>query len=243
MHADVAASSGKGVDRDLIVAVRAAFAEHADPERACAQQAYMKSALPFHGLTAPQCRRALKPVLAAYPQETRAGWEATVQAMYDEATHREQRYAALTLLGHRRYAAWRDPDLVPLLRHLVVTGAWWDLVDELASHRLGELHAAYPTEITPVIRTWAVQDDLWLRRAAILAQLHHRERTDTALLGQVLDANLAGSPHGESFWIRKAVGWALRQHARTDDEWVRAYVTGAGEQLSALSRREALKHL
>ena len=65
---------------------------------------------------------------------------------------------------------------------------------------------------------------LWVRRTAILAQLKHREATDLELLADVIDANLEGSLHGSDFFIRKAIGWALRQHARTDPDWVRAFV-------------------
>jgi 3-methyladenine DNA glycosylase AlkD len=90
-----------------------------------------------------------------------------------------------------------------------------------------------------VVRGWATSDDLWLRRAAILSQLKARERTDTTLLRACVEPNL----DDPSFWIRKAIGWALRQYARTDPAWVRAEVERWGPRLSGLSRREALKHL
>jgi 3-methyladenine DNA glycosylase AlkD len=93
------------------------------------------------------------------------------------------------------------------------------------------------------LRADAVDDDLWVRRVAILAQLKHRDETDVELLADVLDANLDGSLHGREFFIRKAIGWALRQHARVDPGWVRAFVEARGDRLSGLSRREALKHL
>jgi 3-methyladenine DNA glycosylase AlkD len=93
------------------------------------------------------------------------------------------------------------------------------------------------------MRADAVDPHLWVRRTAILAQLKHREATDLDLLTDVIDANLEGSLHGSDFFIRKAVGWALRQHARTDPDWVRAFVDSRGTRLSGLSRREALKHL
>ena len=82
-----------------------------------------------------------------------------------------------------------------------------------------------------------------MRRTAILAQLKHGAETDVDLLSDVIDANLEGSRFGTEFFIRKAVGWALRQHARVDPGWVRAFVDGRGDRLSGLSRREALKHL
>jgi 3-methyladenine DNA glycosylase AlkD len=89
------------------------------------------------------------------------------------------------------------------------------------------------------MRSWAVADDLWLRRTAILAQLHFGPKTDRGLLVEVIEPNLVD----REFFIRKAIGWALRQYARTNPEWVRRAVDGWGDRLSPLSRREAVKHL
>ena len=123
------------------------------------------------------------------------------------------------------------------------TGAWWDVVDEIASHLVGGVLAGHRRAATPVMRAWAVEDHLWVRRTAILSQLRHRGDTDATLLADVLDQNLQDSPYGDQFFIRKAVGWALREYARTDPGFVRTYVERRGERLSGLSRREALKHL
>jgi 3-methyladenine DNA glycosylase AlkD len=229
------------VTHPVVVAVRAALAGAGDPERAVAQQAYMKSAMPYRGLTSPELKALLRPILddPAHRIADRAGWERAVRDLWDGATYREERYAATALTGHRSYRPWQDPDTVPLYRHLIVTGAWWDHVDEIASNRIGPILLSHHEILTPVIRGWATDDDLWLRRTAILSQLTFRDRTDLALLRDVIDPNLADS----SFWIRKAIGWALRQYARTDPEWVRATVAEYGDRLSGLSRREALKHL
>ena len=227
-------------DRELIEAVRTALAAHADPERAVGQQRYMKSSLPYLGLTTPTLRQALRPVLAsgAYRIAERAQWEATVLALWDEATHREHWYAALALLGQRTYRGWRDPATLPLIEHLVRTGRWWDVVDDLATHRVRELLLDRPEEITPVLRRWARDEDLWIRRTAVLAQVGAKERTDRELLADVIEPSIADP----DFFARKAIGWALRDYARTDPDWVREFVT-ARPQLSPLSRREALKHL
>ncbi len=212
-----------------------------DPERARAQQAYMKSTLPFRGIGSPALKALLRPILAdpAHRMASREEWEATVRELWDGATHREERYAALALTGHRTCRAWQDPQALPLYEHLVTTGAWWDLVDPVASDRVGPILLRFPDETSPVVRAWAVSDDLWLRRAAVISQLKARERTDTALLHDCIEPNLDDS----SFWIRKAIGWALRAYARTDPRWVRAEVERCGDRLSGLSRREALKHL
>lgn len=226
-------------DRALLERLRAELSAAGDPVRATAQRAYMKSAMPFHGLDAPELRALLRPHLAAYSPASRAAWDATVRGLWDGATHREERYAALAFARHRRARGWQNVDALDLYRHLVVTGAWWDLVDEAASHLVGGVLAGHRADATPVIGAWARDDDPWLRRTAVLAQLRHKGDTDLALLADVIGANLDDG----SFWLRKAIGWALREHARTDPDWVRERVAAWGDRLSPLSRREALKHL
>ena len=225
----------------VVDAVRTALAGAGDPDRAVAQQAYMKSLMPYRGLTSPELKALLRPILAdpAYRIAERDHWEGAVRDLWDGATHREERYAATALTGHRAYQAWQDPAVVPLYRHLIVTGAWWDHVDELASNRIGPILLSQNEILTPIVRGWATDDDLWLRRTAVISQLTFKEQTDLALLREAIEPNLADT----SFWIRKAIGWALRQYARTDPDWVRATVAEYGDRLSGLSRREALKHL
>jgi 3-methyladenine DNA glycosylase AlkD len=239
------AAATPGPEPAIVGAVRAALAGAGDPERALAQQAYMKSALPYRGLTAPELGRLLRPVLAdaSLAPASREEWEVAVRALWDDPTHREERYAAHALTGHRVARAWQDPDALPLYRHLVETGAWWDHVDALAADRVGPILLSHRATVTPVMRAYAVDGHLWVRRTAILAQLKHGAATDLDLLTDVLDANLEDSLHGREFFVRKAVGWALRQHARVDPAWVRAYVANRADRLSGLSRREALKHL
>nr|WP_272914466.1 DNA alkylation repair protein [Ornithinimicrobium cavernae] len=227
----------------MVQAIRAALADRADPERALAQQRYMKSAMPFRGLTSPVLRATLRPVLddAAYDLADRTTWEATVRALWDEASYREERYAALALAGHRRARPFRDVTTLPLYAYLARTGAWWDFVDDLATHHVAPVLLVEREAATPVVRGWATDDDLWVRRTAILSQLPAKTETDPELLAHCLEANLPGSAFGSEFFIRKAVGWALREFAKTDPDWVRDFV--ASRELSPLSRREALKHL
>ena len=229
----------------VVVAIRAALAATGDPERAAAQQAYMKSEMPYRGITSPELRALLRPLLgdAALAPSSRTAWEADVRGLWDHAAYREERYAAIALTGHPMARGWQDPAALPLYRHLVVSGAWWDFVDVVAADRVGPILLRHRPIVTPLLRADAVDDDLWVRRVAILAQLKHREQTDLALLADVIDANLEGSLHGREFFVRKAIGWALRQHPRVDPEWLRDFVESRGDALSGLSRREALKHL
>ncbi len=223
---------------DVVEPIRMALEERADPVRAAGQQAYMRSAMPFRGVAVPEVRAAVRPLLAGWAPD-RAEWEASIRELWDGASYREERYAALALARHRSAREWQRVRLLPLYRHLVVTGAWWDLVDEIAAHLVGGVLEADRGPATPVIRRWAVDDDLWLRRAAVLSQLRHKDRTDTRLLHDVVAVNV----DDPSFWLRKAVGWALREYSRTDPEWVRGQVDAFGPRLSALSRREAVRRL
>jgi 3-methyladenine DNA glycosylase AlkD len=225
-------------DLELVADVRRVLAEHADPARAPDMQRYMKSALPFRGVTTPALRAALRPLVARIPTD-RADWEATLRLLWDEAAYREERYAALAMLEARPARRWRDPELVALVEHLVRTGAWWDLVDQIAGRTVAPLHRQHAPEMRPVVLGWSRHDDLWLRRTAVLSQLGSKADTDRDLLARVVLAN-ADRPE---FWLRKAVGWALRDLARTDPGWVRRFLLDYGDALSPLSRREAAKHL
>jgi 3-methyladenine DNA glycosylase AlkD len=222
-----------------VAEVRAALAAAGDPEIAAGQQAYMKSAMPYRGVPAPRLKQVLRPLLTIYAPQDRETWEATVRELWDGATHREERYAATALARHRAARAWQDPQVLDLYRHLVVTGAWWDHVDEVASHLVGGVLAGHRASVTPVMRAWARDDDLWVRRTAVLCQVRHQAETDTDLLHDVVAANV-GDP---SFWLRKAIGWALREYSASDPEWVRREVGRLGGDLSGLSRREATRRL
>ncbi len=199
----------------------------------------MKSALPYRGVPSPVARVLFREALAAHVLPDRATWLATVHQLWDGAAYREERYAALAVVRDRRYAGYRDASVVPLYRHLLTTGAWWDVVDDVATHLVGPLLLGHPEIVGPVLREWAVDDDRWLRRTAVIAQVGAKDRTDLGLLAFAAGANL----DDRDFFLRKAIGWALRQHARTDPDWVRAFVADHDDRISGLSRREALKHL
>ena len=122
---------------------------------------------------------------------------------------------------------------------MITTGAWWDYVDSIASQRIGELLQRYPKEMRAILRNWAASDDIWKRRSAILAQLKFKGDTDLKLLYACIQPSLARP----EFFLRKGIGWALRQHAWTDPKEVIRYVKANEQRLSPLSKREALKNL
>ncbi|MEU5694429.1 DNA alkylation repair protein [Actinosynnema sp. NPDC020468] len=220
----------------LVVTIRRALADAADPAKAPEMQRYMKSEMPFRGVPKPERAAVLRAVFAAHPLATPAEVVDVVSTLWRDAAYREERYAATALLD--RYARWREPGLVPLLEELITTGAWWDHVDELASRHVGPLLRGWPDELVPVVRAWSRHEDRWLRRTSVICQLGSKGDTDTDLLAECVEAN----QDDPDFFLRKGIGWALRQHARVDPGWVLAFVD-AHPGLSPLSRREALKHL
>ncbi|HZC71388.1 MAG TPA: DNA alkylation repair protein [Jatrophihabitans sp.] len=223
-------------DAELIAAVRAGLHELADPARAPGMAAYMKSTMPCLGVRLPQVRGIVRAAARERPPRTTAELRDTVLKLWREAAYREERYAATALLNAPGVRRLREPDLITLYQELIVTGAWWDHVDEV-SGRVGELLLEFPAQIRPVVAGWQRSTDRWLRRTSIICQRSARDRTDLALLTGAIEANA----DDRDFFLRKAIGWALRSYAYTDPEWVRAFVSG--HKLSPLSVREATKHL
>jgi 3-methyladenine DNA glycosylase AlkD len=223
-------------DAELVVAIRDGLGELAQPARAPQMQAYMKSALPYLGVRVPQVRALVRTEVRHRPPASTDALRDVVLTLWHDATYREERYAATEATGAPSVRALRSPGQISLYEQLIVSGAWWDHVDEV-SHRVGDLLLLFPDAIRPVVAAWQRSPNLWLRRSSIICQVGARDRTDPALLSDAVLANA-----GESdFFLRKAIGWALRDYARTNREWVREFV--AGHELSPLSAREATKQL
>jgi 3-methyladenine DNA glycosylase AlkD len=220
---------------EFATAARAALAAHADPAAAAAMQAYMKSAMPFRGVAKPARERLFRTLVRDHPPPDAAALLAEVRKLWDGAGYREERYLALALV--ERHRGWAEASWVTdLYQGWIVEGAWWDFTDEIATRHVGPLVRAHGLQ--PLMRTWAVHPDRWLRRTSVICQLGAKSGTDLALLTDAIEANL----DDPDFFLRKGIGWALRQHARIDPAWVQRFVD-EHPGLSPLSRREALKHL
>ncbi len=226
---------------ELVDRLRLGLAELADADRAAGQQRYMKSTMPFRGVQMPEVRRLVRDVTSKpAPWVLSAGeWQAAVIQLWEQASYREERHAAIRVADAKPYRDHaRNLAALPLYERLIRSGAWWDLVDATAP-LVGDLLVCHPGEMSMILRRWATDDDIWIRRSAIISQLGRGEATDSVLLLDCINPSL-GKPE---FFLRKAIGWALRQYARTDPEWVRGTVQQLGSSLSPLSRREALKQI
>ncbi len=225
-------------DDRLIGEIRSALRQAADPALAPAMQAYMKSTMPYLGVRVPVVRALTRDAESRCPPADLVALTATAGALWRAANYREERYAATALLDTRTARRLRSVGLLPLLEEMIRTGAWWDHVDEV-SHRVGELLVLDRDAMTPVLRAWSGEQDRWIRRTSIIAQLGHKSATDLNLLAFVIEANL----DDREFFVAKAVGWALREYAWTDPHWVRGFVAAHADRMAPLSRREARKHL
>jgi 3-methyladenine DNA glycosylase AlkD len=224
---------------ELMAAIRAELVRAADPAKAPAMQAYMKSAMPYLGVQSPQMRALCRAVFAQHSLASFDEWRDTVLALWRQARYREERYAAIALTGNRHYRAYQRLETLPMYEEMIVSGAWWDYVDDLATHRIGRLLSLYPQPMRETMLAWSRDANLWKRRTAILCQLSFRTLTDEVLLFACIAPNLSE----KDFFIRKAIGWALREYAKTRPDAVRRYVREHEDTLSPLSRREATKHL
>jgi 3-methyladenine DNA glycosylase AlkD len=201
-------------------------------------QAYMKSAMPYLGIPLPTLRALVREATGRHPPHDFDEWCRAIALLWREARYREERYAALAVAGDRRHRDWAtQPGALSLYEELVVTGAWWDLVDDVATHRLAAMLVARPDVVRPVMLAWSRDANLWKRRSAIICQVTLRAAADAALLYECIEPNL----DDRSFWIRKAIGWALRERSKIAPEEVREYVAMRGDRLSGLSKREALR--
>jgi 3-methyladenine DNA glycosylase AlkD len=207
----------------------------ADPERVGAMRAYLRDQFPFLGIPTPRRRALSREVLAGQPRPGEDDLRAVALGCW-ALPEREYQYFAVDWLT--RHASVCLPGFLDIARTLVTELSWWDTVDGLASHVVGTIVVAHPATVS-TMDSWVGAENLWLVRTALLHQLTYKERTDAVRLFRYC---LAQAGHRD-FFIRKAIGWALRQYAYTDPEAVRDFVTRHRARLSPLSVREASKHL
>lgn len=199
-------------------------------------QAYLKTEMPFYGVQKPGRTRILRQLKKEYPPASREEYERLVVALW-ELPHREEKYLAQGVAT--AFKEYLVPDSLALYRRMITEGAWWDLVDEAATHMIRPLVINYPEEIWPEVDQWIHDDVMWLRRAAIICQVGAKDHTDSERLFSFCEARA----HETEFFIRKAIGWALREYAKTDPEAVAEFVESHRSELSGLSFREATKHI
>jgi 3-methyladenine DNA glycosylase AlkD len=233
-------SARHGWAASAVEAAVAALEPLADPERAVPMAAYMRGQFPFLGIGTPTRTAALRAAWRDLPSPDDDELADAAAALW-RLPEREYQYAACDLLG--RWISRCGPGFLTggpsgaTVERLITSRSWWDSVDALRKVAVGPLVAAHP-ELVTVLRRWIDADDRWLVRSAIIHQLGYGARTDAELLF----AFCARRATEREFFVAKAIGWALRTHARREPDAVRRFVADHPE-LTPLARREALKHL
>jgi 3-methyladenine DNA glycosylase AlkD len=213
--------------RALIAALRAGIAAHVDPARA-----------------APLRRRLQVAAVKAHPLPDTRTLADTMRTLWRAARVREERYAAMELGRVGANTKLFGLPLLPVYEEMIVGGAWWDICDDISGTALARLLALHPDRMKPLLRRWARGDDLWLRRAAILCQRRIAPAAfDPVLLYECILPSIGGGYFADEFFIRKGIGWALRERACAAPGEVLAFCREYQAQLSPLTRREALRRL
>ncbi|MET9347505.1 DNA alkylation repair protein [Streptomyces termitum] len=206
-----------------------------NPFRAQEMVAYMKGVAPFLGIRTPERRALSRTVLDGLPRPAERDCAAVALRCF-ALPEREYHYFAVDYL--RRHVKRCSSGFLPVARTLVTTVSWWDTVDHLAAHVVGGLVAADPA-LARAMDAWIDDADPWTARTALLHQLRFKEATDARRLFAYCLRRAADT----DFFLRKAIGWSLREYAKTAPGEVRAFVADNRSLFSPLSVREALKHL
>lgn len=209
-----------------------AFEAAANPTLAGPMEAYMKNRFQFYGIKSPERRAIFRAFIKEHGLPPIDELEEIIESLWEQPL-RECHYAAVDLLDKMQKKL--EPKHLPMLEEMVVTHSWWDTIDLLASHQIGGLLKKHPELIPANTERWIDSDNFWLQRVALLYQLGYKKDTDAEQLFRFCKM-CAGS---NEFFIRKGIGWALRQYSYTDPEAVKQFV--AETALSPLSQREALK--
>lgn len=230
---DPAASFSPGA---LCAFVHKELQDLADPAKAPLMAAYMKTDMPFYGVQKP-CRVAMhRAMRKQFRPHSQQAYRDGVLALW-HLPHREEKYAAIEFATqHKAYIGIAS---LALYEQLIREGAWWDLVDAVATLLVGSVLLKHREQARVVMEKWIADPDMWVRRAALLAHLKHKTLTDEA---QLFDHCLKLAPEKE-FFIRKAIGWVLREYSKTAPDAVRGFLRAHRTALSPLSFREGAKRL
>lgn len=215
--------------------LKSLFEQNADSSQASGMKKYMRDQFEYLGIKSPKFKELMKEYIAAHGLPPLGELDAILRELWS-LPEREFQYASTSLLGRleKRLLASQ----IKTMEYMIVTKSWWDTVDTISGGTLGVHFQRFPEIREKYLAKWRKSDNFWLRRACILFQLNYKSETDFNLLREIIRENLGS----KEFFINKAIGWALRQYARTDPKAVKKFVKETKE-LNPLSRREAMKHL
>lgn len=224
--------SRKNYMNTYIQTLHLAFQEKANPEIAAGQKAYMRNQFEYFGIKSPEQKIVRREFIMKYGLPEITELETLIKESWLQP-EREFQYFAMLLTD--KFIKRTDENFIAVLEFMITTKAWWDTVDYIAAVLIGKHFKRFPEQIPAYTEKWMASGDFWLQRTALLFQLKYKQETDLGLLFNLIE-RLA---HEDKFFIRKAIGWVLREYSKTDPEAVIRFVES--HELKPLSRKEALK--
>ncbi len=224
------------LSKRVVAFVREQLESHADSAKAVEMAAYMKTTMPFYGVQKPQRVPILRSLKKEFRPSDLSEYQDSVLALWKQK-HREEKYCAINYAS--MFSQFIVLDSLPLYEEMIRSGSWWDFVDPISADLVGTLLLDERKRMTPVMRRWSKDSDFWIRRASLLSHLHHKSETDESLL---YESCLLLADETE-FFIRKGMGWALREYSKSNPKSVRAFVQKNKNKFSSLTLREASKYI
>ncbi len=219
--------------QDKFNALKSILVEFSTPEKKEPMKKYMKNLFEYIGVTSPNRSSALKIFNQAWTPQNHQELIDWVKLLWD-SEEREFQYVGMeTFHKHKKF--WLESD-IQLIEYLMMNKSWWDSIDFIAANIVGDYFKKYPSMFEKTMQKWIESNNMWVNRTAIICQLKYRDKTNTNWLEKAILPHTAS----KEFFHQKAIGWALRQYARTDLSWVTNFVNS--HSLKPLSRREAFKH-
>lgn len=225
----------KNKTHPLIVELEQLFRSASDESIAVDQAAYMKNHFPFYGIKKPNRAQLQKECFRKYKLRSEEELRNIIESLWDYE-QREMQYAAMDLaIAHHKL--W-SPQALGFFEALIRKKSWWDSVDAIAANLVGKIILRHPA-LQSTMDSWIKSDNMWIRRSALIHQLRFKAKTDHERLFSYCTVTM----HESDFFIRKAIGWALREHSKTEPELIKSFITRHASSLSALSKKEASKYL
>lgn len=210
------------------------FKASANPENAIQMQNYLKGLFPFYGIRSPERKIIEKEFFKSYGLPTKEKLFEVINEMWS-LPEREYQHSAIIIL--QKFEKKLEEGDIRYIENLIVEKSWWDSVDGLSVWICGSYFKKFPEQINTVTSAWVDSDNIWLQRSALLFQLKYKKETNVNLLTDYIN-KLSGS---NEFFVRKAIGWVLREYSKVNPSWVREFLNN--NKLSNLSYREAIKYI
>ncbi len=218
-------------NKEFIYTLKKLFIKNSNPIIAKKQKAYLRNKFEFYGIKAKVRREILKKTLNIYNAKYHP--ELLAKQLWQKK-EREYHYCAQEIILIKKNYKTND---VNLFEYMITNKSWWDTIDFIAPKILGEYFKLYPNQIDKKINQWIFSDDIWLQRSCLIFQLKYKKKLNTKLLTYIIK-NLLNT---DEFFIKKSIGWILREYSKTNSLWVEKFVHKT--KLKSLSKREALKFI